>query len=131
MSGTDLLALWADATAEGRLSFPQCAACEAWNWYPLPACRACGGEDMQMRDVPARGTIHSWTRIHRAFGKNLPTPLPYTNVIVDIDAAPGVRLVCLYRGQGDPVIGTPVALQASRDDNGSGRWVIDRLLPQG
>ncbi len=84
-----------------------------------------------MRGLPRRGTIRSWTRIHRAFGKDLPAPLPYINVIVDIDAAPGVRLVCLYQGQGDPVIGAQVTLQASCDDKGSGRWVIDQLLPLG
>jgi uncharacterized OB-fold protein len=123
MSAADLLLLWSSATAEGRLAFPRCASCGAWNWYPLPSCRACGAEEMRMEDVAPRGVVHSWTRIHRAFGKEPAAPLPYVDVIVEIDAARGVRLVCLQDGSDDPVIGSPVALRASCDDKRSGRWL--------
>lgn len=123
MTTADLLSFWTGATAAGRLAFPRCAACDAWNWYPMPACRACGASDMRLEDVPPRGTVHSWTRVHRAFGAEPAAPLPYVVVIVDIEGAPGVRLACLQDGSGDPVINSPVALRAGEGEKGTGRWL--------
>lgn len=122
MSAADLLAAWVDATAAGRLTFPRCAACGAWNWYPLPACRSCGGFDMQPHEVPPRGVIDSWTRVHRAFGTP-PVALPYVTVLVAVEAAPGVRLVCLMDGTDSPVIGAKVALRPGTDEKGKGGWL--------
>ncbi len=123
MTTSDLLALWTEATAAGRLAFPRCAACGAWNWYPMPACRACGASNMRMEEVPARGAVHSWTRVHRAFGGEPVAALPYVVVIVAIDGAPGVRLACLQDEPGDPVIDSPVALRPVEGEKGTGRWL--------
>lgn len=77
---------------------------------------------MALQDVTPRGTIYSWTRVHRAFG-NPPAPVPYVTVVVTIDDAVGVRLVCLMDCADTPVIGGSVALQPDFNDKGNGRWL--------
>lgn len=110
----DLEDFW-DANAEsGNLQIPQCSACSAWNWYPLPVCRACGGESFELKAVGRTGTLHSWTRVHRNFsGLEMPH-LPYIVALVSPDDAAGVKIVSLWREDdtAQPAIGMAVSLEA-------------------
>ncbi|MGW0177562.1 Zn-ribbon domain-containing OB-fold protein [Rhodococcus sp. NPDC003322] len=100
-----------DAAAAGGLALPRCPGCGRWQWYPASGCR-CGFPDGP-EWVPVRGTgvIHTFTRVERAFLPSGSTP-PYTVALVDIDDAPGVRLVTNLVGPGAdaPHIGDRVEL---------------------
>lgn len=127
MSGGDIMAGWNDALAAGELRFPRCEECGAWNWYPLPRCRACQSPAMHWTPVEPLGRLYSWTRIHRAFARRAVAPLPYVTGIVDIDRAPGVRLVCLQAHDGEACrIGAAVklSLQGGVDQP---RWTFTQM----
>lgn len=127
MTGTGDFAGWEAALAEGVLRFPRCDRCGRWNWYPLPRCRNCGSADATWALVAPAGTLYSWTRVHRNFGGAAVAPLPYITGIIDIDEAPGVRLVCLNTQIGKhPMIGAPVILQLDRGPAGS-RWKFELI----
>lgn len=102
----DLQAVWTGDLRAGQLRLPRCGACHAWNWYPLSACRACGGEHFEWAAVACRGTLHSWTRVHRRFTAQ-PIEIPYLVGLVEPVEAPGVRIACRIAvdGKGDPRIG--------------------------
>lgn len=106
----ELQPFW-DATARGELAFPRCPGCARWHWYPGPACPCGTATEPQWQPVAGTGVIHTFSRVHRAF---LPSgsPVPYVVALVDIDDAPGVRLVTNLVGPGadDPRIGQPVVL---------------------
>jgi uncharacterized OB-fold protein len=106
-----LLAPFWQAAARGKVALPACPTCGAWQWYPLPG-RPCGHlEDLEWRDLAGTGTIFTFTRVERGF---LPSggEAPYTLVLVELDGAPGPRLVSVLVGPGSvsPAIGDRVQL---------------------
>lgn len=113
--------VWLENIQRGTLQIPQCHACGAWNWYPLPACRACHGMDFSWRQISLAATLYSWTRVHRSF-----TPqdigTPYTVGLVEMADASSVRLPCRMPDAGQdrrPIIGAIGELSAVCD---AGQW---------
>lgn len=107
---------WA-AAARGVVALPGCPACGRWSWYPLDGC-PCGHDgELAWHDLPGTGRIFTFTRVERAF---LPTggEPPYTLVLVELDGAPGPRMVSVLVGEGcaDPRIGADVRLAPTRLD---------------
>jgi uncharacterized OB-fold protein len=83
-----------DGVAAGELRLPRCSACQAWQWYPLPGTTHCAGATIVWTPVRPQGTIFTFTVVRRPF---LPgaakTDVPIVSIIVELDDAPGLRLV--------------------------------------
>jgi uncharacterized OB-fold protein len=81
---------WA-AARDGYLAIRVCASCGAVLHLPRAYCHRCGTWSEQWKRVRGRGRLASWTtvehQVHPAF------PVPYTVVLVELDDAPGTRLV--------------------------------------
>lgn len=81
---------WA-AARSGRLAVCRCVGCDQVLHPPRGMCFACHGTDVAWVPVAPRGRLVSWTvaefEVHPAF------PAPYTVVLVELEDAPGVRLV--------------------------------------
>ena len=83
---------WA-ATALHKLEMPRCGDCGTFRMPPSPFCAACQSQHVEWVEVPGTGAIFSFTII-----TNPPFPeavdyLPYVPAIIELDGAPGVRLV--------------------------------------
>lgn len=116
---------WTSGLRAGELHLPRCSACGAWNWYPLAACRACGGTAFAWRAIAPRGRLHSWTRVHRSFGTP-PIPTPYLVGLVDLLDAPGVRIPCrLPEEASEPAIGADGLLRVGGSGEGL-HWQFQR-----
>jgi uncharacterized OB-fold protein len=105
---------WA-AAARDTVALPACPTCGVFQWYPLPG-RPCGHVGpLEWRDLAGTGTIFTFTRIERAFLPSGSQP-PYTSVLVELDGAPGTRLVSVLVGEGSatPAIGDRVRLSPTR-----------------
>jgi uncharacterized OB-fold protein len=80
-----------EAARRGELALRACTACAGFLHVPRAYCRTCGSWDGEWRLVGGTATLHSWTvvdhQVHPAY------PVPYTIVLVDLDDAPGVRLL--------------------------------------
>lgn len=113
----DLQPFW-DAAARGELALPRCPECAAWQWYPGPGCPCGYCDEFEWQHVRGVGVLHTFTRVERAF---LPggSVLPYTVALVELDDAPGVRLVTDLVGPGAevPRIGARVALHPTVFEN--------------
>ena len=92
-----LIPFW-DAAAQGRLVFPRCTSCGAFNWYPQPNCAACGGAESDWVEVAPEGRLFSWTIVRRALHPPFKPLAPYAPVLIEFDQAPGVRLVTRWIG---------------------------------
>lgn len=80
---------WWDATAEKRLLVQRCCACDRTQHFPRALCRHCGSTDLEYIEATGRGSVHSFTVVHRA-----PHPAftaPYVVALVDLHE--GVRLL--------------------------------------
>lgn len=82
-----------DAAARGELLLPRCRGCSQTHWHPRAQCPFCRSTDIRWFTASGRGTLHTWTVIHRpdstyvlAYAKLDEGPLVMTN-IVDADAA--------------------------------------------
>lgn len=83
--------IYFDAAREGRLVYQRCNSCHTPIFYLRVVCPACMSEDLEILDASGRGTIHSFTTLHRAGHPGLADRVPYTIVLVDLDE--GVRVL--------------------------------------
>nr|MDJ0869206.1 OB-fold domain-containing protein [Myxococcota bacterium] len=82
-----------EGAARDELRIPRCAACGAWNWYPPPRCRRCGGEPLAWQPVSGRGTLFSWCVVQRPLFRAVADLVPYATGLVALVEDPSVRLV--------------------------------------
>ena len=76
---------------EHELRFQRCTTCTTWRHMPRESCRNCGSFEWGWELSSGRGTIFSWTVIHRALHPGFAEALPYAAVVVELEE--GVRLV--------------------------------------
>src|SRR5689334_2290024 len=82
-----------DAVQRGELVLPRCTVCGRWQWYPDGAGTDCAGGELDWVPVRGEGTVHTWTRVTRAFLPGGKGDVPYVVGFVELDDAPGLRLV--------------------------------------
>lgn len=74
-----------DATAEGRLIYQFCPACEKAQFYPRSTCLACQGGSLEWRESRGLGTIATFTEVLRAPTAAFRDMAPYVIALVDLD----------------------------------------------
>ncbi len=98
-----------DASRRHELVLQRCRACGRCFFYPRAACPHCLSGDVEWQRVSGRGTLHTFTVVHRG-QRNFPLPTPYVIAIVEL--AEGPRLMTNLVGiEPDPAkirIGLPV-----------------------
>jgi len=94
------------AAADGRLVVGVCLSCESVLHLPKAYCHVCGSWETGWREVSPTGTLYTWTvvrqQLHPAF------PAPSTMVLVDLDDAPGTRLLGSIAGTPELRAGMPM-----------------------
>ena len=102
-----------DFCKKHELRFQRCSKCNTFRHYPRPLCGECGSFDYDWVQVAPKGTVHSWVTAHRAFHPGFAEELPLAIVIVDVDEAPGIRIMANYNDgtKADEVaVGAPVKI---------------------
>ena len=72
-----------DACREGRLIVQRCQACSAYVFIPQPCCGECLSGDLEWVESSGRGTLYSFTTVHRP--QQPAFRVPYTVVIVELE----------------------------------------------
>ena len=83
---------WWDATRRHELVIQQCADCLALRHPPQGTCPNCGSERKAWRNMSGRGTLYSYTLVHRSGLPGWREAVPYNIVMVALDEAPEIRL---------------------------------------
>lgn len=94
-----------------RVVIQRCADCGTWQWPPEVLCHRCRSFDMTWAQPDASdGTVFTWTRVWHPAREGLEPAVPYLVVVVELAAAPGVRLVGNLLGDAtaDVVVGQRV-----------------------
>ncbi len=81
------------AAAEHRLTCAQCTACGAFRMPPAAFCHRCRSQDVTWAELSGRGTVFSFTVARHALIPDLVEYLPYVVAVVDLEGAPGARLI--------------------------------------
>jgi uncharacterized protein len=81
------------AASQHRLTCQRCAACGTFRMPPTAFCPACRSQEVTWEDLSGRGTVFSFTVARHALTPELADCLPYVVAVIDLDGAPGARLV--------------------------------------
>jgi uncharacterized protein len=86
---------------ENRVMLQHCGACGRFQFGPEWICHHCHAFDPAWEEVAPRARIYSWERVWHPVHACLNGHGPYLVVVVELDAAPGVRM--LGNLLGDPL----------------------------
>lgn len=76
-----------DAARRHELSLPFCRPCGAFFYYPRAACPRCLSPDLAWKPVSGRGTLHTFTVVHRG-QQGFPLGSPYVIAVVELEEGP-------------------------------------------
>jgi uncharacterized OB-fold protein len=112
----DSVPFW-EGTARGELRLQRCEACHAHQFPPRLICAHCGSREVAWVTTSGRGTIYSYTVVHRAPTPAFAADVPYVVALVDLDEGPrlmtnvvelepaevsvGLRVQARYAARGD------------------------------
>lgn len=115
------------AAKERRLTAAQCGDCGHFRMPPTPFCPQCQSQNTRWPDLPGTGVVFSFAICTRSPYPDVPD-FVYVPVVVDLDGAPGARLVSNLVGldASDVTIGMKVQVDWNpiRDD-----WVLPIFRP--
>lgn len=95
----DSAAYWA-GLKDGKLLLQHCGSCGHVQLYQQAMCRQCGSERLEHRAASGRGTVHSFSVVHRAPGPAFKADVPYAVLLVQLEEGP--RMISSLIG-GDPM----------------------------
>lgn len=116
-----------DAAAAERLAIQRCSSCGRFQHPPESACVRCTSTAVTFEEVSGRGTLYSFAVARQAFDPAFLDRLPYLLGLVELDDAPGVRLLTNVVTD-DPdalAIGTPVEVFFEQ----RGGWKLPMFRP--
>ena len=76
-----------EAARRHELTLPRCRACGRFHYYPRAACPHCLSGDLEWQRTSGRGTLHTFTIVHRGL-KSFPLGPPYVIAIVELAEGP-------------------------------------------
>jgi hypothetical protein len=82
-----------EGAARGELLVQKCASCQSFQYPPTVVCEKCHSRDVRPARVSGRGRLYALTVMHQAFLPDFAEDLPFTIALIDLDDAPGVRLL--------------------------------------
>ena len=96
-----------DAAKRGSLELPRCGACHALHYYPRGVCPHCLSSDLRWERVSGKGTLHTFTIVHRG-QKGFPVPAPYVLAVVELTEGPRMMTTLIDVALPTVKVGMPV-----------------------
>jgi len=95
-----------DGCREGVLRVQKCTDCGTCVFIPQPVCTGCFGPNLEWVESSGRGTLYSYTTVHRP--QQPAFEVPYTVVVVELEE--GYFMLSNLKGvePDDVEIGTPL-----------------------
>jgi uncharacterized protein len=82
-----------DAAREHRLAFARCVKCGRYRYPAGPFCGTCVTQDIEWVTSAGKATLYTFTIVRHGVTPDLLGATPYVLAVVDIDDAPGVRML--------------------------------------
>lgn len=109
-----------DAARERVLVAPQCADCGRFRMPPTPFCPHCRSQRIEWPHLAGTGTIFSYTVVTRAIVPQMEGALPFVPALIDLDGAPGARLISNVVGVAADAIAVGAAVRVVFDERSDG-----------
>jgi uncharacterized protein len=104
------------AAQEQRLVVQHCGDCGTWQHYPRAICAECWGGRLRMAEASGKGTVWTFTVVHRPGHPAWAAEVPYALAIVELEEGP--RLIANIVGchPRDVRVGMPVSVVFEQRD---------------
>jgi uncharacterized OB-fold protein len=86
------------AAASHQLRVSRCADCGRFRMPPSPFCAGCQSQRIEWVTLNGRGSIYSYTIISTPIIAEAVDSVPYVPAVIEVDGAPGVRLISCVVG---------------------------------
>lgn len=83
----DSVELW-EGLKDGKLLLQKCADCGDIQYYRQEMCCNCLSDNVQSFEASGKGTIHSFSVVHRAPGPAFKADTPYAVLLVELEEGP-------------------------------------------
>lgn len=111
--------------AAGTFSLERCRSCATLVWYPRGFCASCGSEDVAPVTASGRGTVYSFSVVHRAVGEYRGHE-PYVVAYVELEEGPRILTNIVTCDPASLAIGATVRIVFEHGTDGS---VLYRFAP--
>lgn len=98
-----------EAVSRDELVVKKCGGCGHLHHPRRIVCTSCHSGEMHWEPVSGRGTVYSFSVVHRAVSPELKAAVPYTVGIVRLEE--GVHLFTRFFGEGEIAIGDAVEVE--------------------
>ena len=105
---------WQRVRALG-FAMPHCADCGRFHFHPRPACPHCGSERIAPAKASGRGTVYSYSVVHRAPSAAFADQVPYVVVIIETEEGPHLMSRVVGMPPEAVAIGLHVRVRAGAD----------------
>lgn len=82
-----------EGTRLEQLRIQRCLDCREFQWGPELICHHCHSFSLEFSAVAPRGTIFSWERVWHPSKPELSGAVPFVILIIELEDAPGVRVI--------------------------------------
>lgn len=82
-----------EAASQGKLTVCRCGNCGQFRMPPTPFCSNCRSQEIDWTTLPGTGTLYTYTVVERAIMPEMEDCIPYVPAVVELDGAPGIRLI--------------------------------------
>jgi uncharacterized OB-fold protein len=117
-----------EACRRRELRVQRCSQCGRFRHPPLPGCPRCGSPESDWPTLSGRGRVFSFTIAHHAAMPPLAADVPYNVIVVELDDAPGARLISNLLGAEPAMLRIGMAVEIAWDEVGEG-LVLPRFRP--
>ena len=80
-----------EGTKRHELVLQKCNECGTFRYYPRPRCPECLSGNTEWTKVSGRGTVYSYTIVHRPLARWFKDKVPLVCAVIELDE--GVRMV--------------------------------------
>lgn len=116
LSGSPATQPFWDAAARGELALQRCRGCRRFVHPPRPVCPACGGVSSAFEAVSGRGTVETFSVVHRTFAPGFADRVPYVMAWVALPEQEGLRVFTNVVGPGHLDVGIGRAVEVTFED---------------
>jgi uncharacterized OB-fold protein len=105
---------------EGKLLLQKCSACGTLRFFPRYLCGECGSDNTQWVQASGRGTVHSFSIVHRAAFPEFQAITPYAIALIDLEEGPRMMTNIVGANALDVQVGEAVeVIFEDRGENGA------------
>lgn len=115
-----------EACERGEFLLQRCPRSGRWHW-PASADPETGG-GLEWVPASGRGSVHTFTILHKAYRPEWAERVPYNVVVVELEEGPLFHSNVVGCANEDIYVGMPVELVFERDANGAN---LPRFRPRG